>query len=122
MLKRREVTKFQKEILDWYKKNKRDLPWRDVPYGTSLQDRFYRVLISEIMLQQTQVSRVIPKYEVWFKTFPAIDVLAKASTRDVLRVWSGLWSGLLTTFLWSVKLVIWEKSNHRQPLLQEKLL
>ncbi len=63
-----EVAKFQKKILGWYAENRRELPWRDVPYGTSFQEvvkkdfldlRAYRVLVSEVMLQQTQVGRVV---------------------------------------------------------------
>lgn len=85
------ITSFQKEILAWYDKNKRDLPWRSVPFDklTARRDP-YKILISEIMLQQTQVSRVIPKYEAWLKKFPTVHALAQASTADVLTYWSGL--------------------------------
>lgn len=83
MLTIKQITDFQKEIFSWYRKNKRDLPWR--------QDRNpYHILVSEIMLQQTQVSRVIPKYEAWLQAFPDVVSLANASTRDVLLHWSGL--------------------------------
>jgi len=85
-----EVKRFQKKLLSWYKKNKRNLPWREMSDGISLQDRAYRILISEVMLQQTQVSRVIPKYEAWLEKFPTVEVLANAPTSDVLRLWSGL--------------------------------
>ena len=78
-----EVKKFQQKILDWYEKNKRDLPWRRT------RDP-YKIWISEIMLQQTQVSRVIPKYEAWLEKFPTVASLAKAKTADVLAMWSGL--------------------------------
>lgn len=90
-----EIKKFQQTILTWYKKNKRDLPWRDVPLttdsrsGASLSDP-YKILVSEVMSQQTQLSRVIPKYEAWMQAFPDVQSLAKASTRDVLAHWSGL--------------------------------
>jgi len=77
------IKKFQKEILHWYKKNKRDLPWRRT------RDP-YHILISEVMLQQTQVNRVIPKYEKWLQVLPTIQDLAKAKVSDVLRLWSGL--------------------------------
>jgi len=82
-LSKRQITFFQKEILKWYAENKRDLPWRKT------RDP-YRVLISEVMLQQTQVSRVIPKYEAWMKAFPDVESLSHAKTSDVLRLWSGL--------------------------------
>lgn len=77
------ITAFQKRILHWYEQNKRDLPWR------KRRDP-YTILISEVMLQQTQVRRVIPKYTAWLEKFPSIHALAQAQTSDVLRVWSGL--------------------------------
>lgn len=77
------IKAFQKEILEWYSHHQRDLPWR--------RDRDpYNILVSEVMLQQTQVPRVIPKYEEWLKTFPNLESLAVASARDVLLHWSGL--------------------------------
>lgn len=79
----RQIKKFQKEILDWYILNKRDLPWRHT------RDP-YKILVSEMMLQQTQVSRVIPKYEAWLKKFPTVECLANAKKQDTLRLWSGL--------------------------------
>jgi adenine-specific DNA glycosylase len=80
---RDQIKAFQKEILDWYKKNKRDLPWRKT------RDP-YKILVSEIMLQQTQASRVIPKYEAWLVTLPTVQTLANTKTSQVLRLWSGL--------------------------------
>ena len=77
------IPKFQKTILTWYKKNRRDLPWRNT------RDP-YRILVSEIMLQQTQVSRVIPKYKEFLRAFPSIQALAKAPRSEVLKTWSGL--------------------------------
>lgn len=82
-ISQREIVAFQKKILRWFSQNKRDLPWRHT------RDP-YRILVSEIMLQQTQVSRVIPKYESWLEKFPTLEALAKAKTSDVLSVWSGL--------------------------------
>lgn len=77
------ITAFRKEILTWYAQNKRDLPWRK-------SREPYRILISEVMLQQTQVRRVIPKYIGWLQMFPTLQVLAQAQTAAVLRAWSGL--------------------------------
>lgn len=85
-----EIIQFQTKILSWYQKNKRDLPWREIPVGTSLEQKAYRILVSEVMLQQTQVSRVIPKYEAWIKRFPTVETLAKASVTEVLTQWVGL--------------------------------
>lgn len=70
-------------LLDWFAVNRRDLPWR------STRDP-YRILVSEVMLQQTQVDRVIPYYERWLQTFPTLLDLAQAPTAEVIRLWSGL--------------------------------
>ncbi len=75
---------FQKQILGWYHVHGRhDLPWRRT------RDP-YHILVSEIMLQQTQVDRVRSKYLEFLKTFPNIETLAKAPTAKLLRMWKGL--------------------------------
>lgn len=74
-------------ISRWHHANARDLPWRDAPAGA--RDP-YRVLVSEIMLQQTQVARVVEKYESFLTRFPTIADLAAADEADVLAEWSGL--------------------------------
>jgi len=79
-----EVTRFCKRVLAQYQKEGRDyLPWRKTKDP-------YRVLVSEIMLQQTQVDRVIPYYHRFIKKFPTAKTLAKASLGAVLKEWSGL--------------------------------
>lgn len=91
LLQAKQVASFQKKILSWYAENKRDLPWRGIPYDLSLQARDpYKILLSEVMSQQTQLTRVIPKYEAWLKEFPTVESLAVAKTSDILRLWSGL--------------------------------
>lgn len=70
-------------LLSWYAEDRRDLPWRDV--GDP-----YLVLVSEVMLQQTQAARVVPYYERFVARFPTVEALAAASLGDVLSVWSGL--------------------------------
>jgi A/G-specific adenine glycosylase len=70
-------------LLAWYRKTARDLPWR------RSRDP-YRVWISEIMLQQTQIATVIPYYERWMHRFPSVQSLAKAPLDDVLKAWEGL--------------------------------
>lgn len=77
------ITKMHRLLLGWYKKAKRDLPWR------STRDP-YAIVLSEIMLQQTQVDRVIPKWHAWLVQFPTWHALAKAKTANVLKAWSGL--------------------------------
>jgi len=74
---------FSLKILEWYSLNKRELPWRTNPTP-------YHVLVSEIMLQQTQVSRVIEKFAEFTARFPTVQDLAKASTSDVIHAWSGM--------------------------------
>jgi A/G-specific adenine glycosylase len=72
-------------LLNWYRLNKRSLPWRDrQPVDP------YAVWVSEIMLQQTRVEAVIPYYEKWMKLFPTARALADATEHDVLHAWEGL--------------------------------
>ena len=73
----------QSALLAWYAENGRDLPWRRTrdPYA---------ILVSEVMLQQTQAARVVPRYFAWLERWPTADALAAASTADVLREWQGL--------------------------------
>jgi len=71
------------ELLDWYRRNSRDLPWRKTrdPYA---------ILVSEVMAQQTQVDRVVPRWERWLARWPTADALAAASPADVITEWQGL--------------------------------
>lgn len=86
-----EVAKFQKTVLDFYKKNGRHhLPWRVISKSLPAGRQAYRILVSEVMLQQTQVDRVVPYYKNFLKKFPTVQKLSKAPLGDVLRVWSGL--------------------------------
>jgi A/G-specific adenine glycosylase len=70
-------------LLAWYATNRRDLPWRRTrdPYA---------ILVSEVMLQQTQVERVIPRYARWVERWPTAEALAAATTREVILEWQGL--------------------------------
>ena len=70
-------------LLAWFSEHGHDLPWR----GT--RDP-YAVLVSEVMLQQTQVSRIVPRYERWLERWPTVEALAAASPADVIREWQGL--------------------------------
>lgn len=90
--------RFQAEVWDYYQAHGRhDLPWRQ-PQGDTFDA--YRVAVSELMLQQTQVSRVIPKYHQFLEYFPTVQDLASAPLGDVLRVWSGLGYNRRAKFLW----------------------
>lgn len=77
------MTRFASRLLDWYARNKRELPWRDHADP-------YAVWISEIMLQQTRVETAIGYFQHWMAKFPNIAILARASEQDVLREWEGL--------------------------------
>ncbi|HRH31347.1 MAG TPA: A/G-specific adenine glycosylase [Candidatus Paceibacterota bacterium] len=74
---------FKKKVWDHYKKNKRAFPWRETKDP-------YRIVVSEIMLQQTQADRVVAKYNSFLKKWPTLKKLASAELRDVLAEWSGL--------------------------------
>jgi A/G-specific adenine glycosylase len=73
----------EKALLAWYGEHARDLPWRRTrdPYA---------ILVSEVMLQQTQVARVVPRYLTWLERWPTVEALADASVADVIRAWQGL--------------------------------
>ena len=77
------LTRVTNELLEWFARVKRDLPWRR-------ERNAYRVWISEIMLQQTQVATVVPYFERWLKRFPDVQSLAAAPVDDVLKLWEGL--------------------------------
>lgn len=77
------VSKVQSLLLAWFERNQRDLPWRK-KYDP------YQVWISEIMLQQTQVTTVLPYFERWMKAVPSIEKVAKAKEEELLKLWEGL--------------------------------
>src|SRR5262245_52471496 len=74
---------FASSLLSWYRKNARDLPWRRTKDP-------YRIWVSEIMLQQTTVSAVIPYFEKWTQKFPTVFDLSKAPLQEILAQWQGL--------------------------------
>jgi len=78
-----QYANFRRKLLRFYKQHGRDLPWRKTTDP-------YRVTVAELMLQQTQVERVVPKYEAWIKKWPSWRALAKADNRELLTIWSGL--------------------------------
>jgi A/G-specific adenine glycosylase len=75
--------KFRRRLLGWYRRNGRDLPWRRTSDP-------YRILVSEVMLQQTQVDRVLPKYHEWLGKYPSLEALAQAPEREVAETWRPL--------------------------------
>ncbi|MFC1857761.1 A/G-specific adenine glycosylase [Thermodesulfobacteriota bacterium] len=82
-MKIRNVKKIRRYLVNWYLKNRRDLPWRTT-------DNTYHIWISEVMLQQTQVNTAVPYYHKFLDQFPDIEHLAKADLQQVLKVWEGL--------------------------------
>src|SRR5213593_1033726 len=72
--------RFRHRLLTWYRRHGRDLPWRKT-------NDPYHILVSEIMLQQTQVDRVLPKYAEWLEKYPSLDALAVAPEQEVAETW-----------------------------------
>jgi len=89
------VRRFQRRLLAWYADHHRDLPWRRTRQP-------YRVLVSEIMLQQTQVDRVIPKYRQFLRRYPTIRRLARARPEEVRRIWYPLGYNIRPLRLWAI--------------------
>lgn len=83
------ATTFARRLLSWYDRHRRDLPWRPCA-RTGRDPQPYHVLVSEAMLQQTQVATVIPYYNRFVDRFPTVGALAAAAEQDVLRLWQGL--------------------------------
>jgi A/G-specific adenine glycosylase len=71
---------FRRQLLTWYWAHGRELPWRQTSDP-------YHILVSEIMLQQTQVDRVLPKYHEWLGKYPSLTALAEAAEDDVVQTW-----------------------------------
>lgn len=74
---------FRKKLLNWFSQSARILPWREAP-------SLYKTVVSEFMLQQTQVKTVLPYFNRWLKHFPNFETLAKGGTREVIKLWEGL--------------------------------
>ncbi len=94
-----EIKRFQDEVWKYYDAHGRDgLPWRQ-PDDAGMFDP-YKIMVSELMLQQTQVSRVIPKYLAFLEQFPDVATLAAAPLGEVLTAWQGLGYNRRAKFLW----------------------
>ena len=76
----RDRRRFRRRLFTWYRRHGRNLPWRNT-------NDPYHILVSEIMLQQTQVDRVLPKYVEWLQKYPSFDALASAAEEDVTSTW-----------------------------------
>lgn len=104
----------QQTILTWYKTNGRKLPWRETTDP-------YKILVSEMMLQQTQVERVIPKYYAFLEQFPTVEILAAAPVANVLKLWSGLGYNRRALYLKKCAEEITQKYNGTFPQTEKEL-
>ena len=107
--------RFRARLLTWYGRHGRDLPWRKT-------DDPYHILVSEIMLQQTQVDRVLPKYAEWLDKYPSMEVLAAAPERDVTETWYPLGYNIRPKRLQSIARESVAKYGGQLPSDQETLL
>ena len=82
-MKSRDIKHIQKRLLDWYRNHQRHLPWREAADP-------YRIWVSEVMLQQTQIKTVVPYFEEFLTRFPDVEQLAAANQQDVLKAWEGM--------------------------------
>jgi A/G-specific adenine glycosylase len=103
-----QITKIQDPLLDWYKENSRDLPWRQTSDP-------YAIWVSEVMLQQTRVETVIPYYQRWLEEFPTLEDLADAEEDQVLKIWEGLGYYSRARNLLSAARIIVEKHAGKLP-------
>jgi A/G-specific adenine glycosylase len=102
-------------LIQWGSGSLRDLPWRRT-------NDPWRVLVSEVMLQQTSVARVMPKYEAFLEAFPTPGALAEAPLGDALRLWSGLGYPRRCRNLQATAVVLHEQFNDQMPMTIDELL
>jgi A/G-specific adenine glycosylase len=110
-LKRR----FQQRLLKWYARNARNLPWRKTSEP-------YHILVSEVMLQQTQVDRVIPKYHQFLDRYPSFETLASAPVKEVKKLWYPLGYNIRPERLHSIACETVERYGGRLPNDHDQLL
>ncbi len=110
-----QIIQVQSQLLQWYSLEHRDLPWR------STHDP-YAILVSEIMLQQTQVHRVLPKYQQFLAAFPTLADLATASTAEVISAWVPLGYNMRAVRLQSIARQVISEYGGRIPDTIEELL
>src|SRR5215471_7445878 len=109
------VTQVHTILLHWYAAEQRDLPWRST-------DDAYAILVSEIMLQQTQVDRVLPKYQQFLAAFPTLADLAAAPAADVISTWVPLGYNMRAVHLQSIaRQVVSEYGGHIPDTIEDLL-
>src|SRR6187401_2832745 len=107
--------RFRRSLLSWYRAHGRDLPWRNT-------DDPYHILVSEMMLQQTQVDRVLPKYHEWLGKYPSLTALAAAPEDDVAEAWRPLGYNIRPRRLHAIARESVERYGGRLPSDRETLL
>ena len=115
----KKVNKISRSLLSWYDREARDLPWRK--FGKDKQDP-YKVWISEIMLQQTTVSVVIPYFKAFIKKWPTNKELSQASLSEIQRAWSGLGYYSRARNLFECSIIINSRFNNNFPESEKELL
>ncbi len=110
---------FQETVWANYHLHKRELPWRETDQAVGIDP--YRILVSEMMLQQTQVSRVIAPYLKFILKFPSLPTLAAADLASVLRQWQGLGYNRRAKYLWESARIIQDKYGGVVPKTMESL-
>jgi len=111
---------FQNRILSWYVSHRRRLPWRA---GNSRKGRDpYQVLVSEVMLQQTQVERVIPYYQRWIKRWPTVRHLARAHLASVIKAWAGLGYNRRAVYFHKAAITVVSELGGEFPRSEEELV
>jgi A/G-specific adenine glycosylase len=113
MLNEQAIGAFQDTVYDYFQHHGRDMPWRKPEANGSFDP--YKIMVSEIMLQQTQVPRVIPKFEAFMAEFPDVKVLAEAPLSKVLEQWSGLGYNRRAKFLHQAAQQITEEYQSQFP-------
>ncbi|MEK7645236.1 MAG: A/G-specific adenine glycosylase [Patescibacteria group bacterium] len=112
-ISQKQIQQFQKEIWQYYARNKRDFPWRRPEhYGDP-----YKILVSELMLQQTQASWVVGKYQEFIEKFPTFETLDRASVAEVIAVWRGLGYNRRALALKKIAALAGEKWHYTLPKL-----
>ena len=115
MLSDEALGEFRETVWDYFRSHARNMPWRDDPSP-------YHVLVSELMLQQTQVSRVLPKYQEFMAKFPTIQDLAAAPLSEVLAAWSGLGYNRRAKFLHAAAQMVVRDFGGELPDSQQELI
>ncbi len=113
-LSKTNIAAFQSHIYNYYRSNRRSFPWRDTTDS-------YQILVSEYMLQQTQTTRVIEKFNLFIQKFPDFASLAQATTDEVLRYWSGLGYNRRAIYLKKCAEIIHQKYHDTLPNTEKQL-